>query len=374
MKFVVDDKIPYLKGVLEEYGEVLYKTGKEINAADVKDADAMIIRTRTKINADLLNGSSVQFVATATIGHDHIDKDYLKANNIKWTNCPGCNSESVGQYISSALLTLADREKLDLSKMTLGVVGVGNVGKKVAAKGEAFGMTVLRNDPPRAAAEDSEDFVELDQILNEADFITVHTPYTKSGEYKTAHLFNKETFKRMKKTAYISNSSRGEIINNDDLNEALKNNEIAGSVLDVFENEPEINLELMKNCKIVSSHIAGYSADGKAKGTSMSINALSRHFGWNKNDWFPETVPQPRPTEISLDAKGKTKQESLKEIVDYTYQISEDDKLLRDNPDNFEYNRGSYAIHREFHNYTVTVTNASPELIQSIRDLGFNVK
>ena len=374
MKFVVDDKIPYLKGVLEEYGDVLYKTGKEINAADVKDADAMMIRTRTKINEELLVDSSVQFIATATIGHDHIDKNYLSENGVKWTNCPGCNSESVAQYMTSVFLTLAERHNWDLSQKTLGVIGVGNVGKKVALKAEALGMRVLRNDPPRAAVEGTEEFVELDQILHEADFITTHTPYTKEGEYKTAHLFNAETFKKMKNTAFISNSARGEIINNEDLREALKSGEIGGAVLDVFENEPDFDRELMERCDLVTSHIAGYSADGKAKGTSMSIQALSKHFGWDKENWFPETVPLPSPTDFTVDAKDKTKRETLKEVVDYTYQIEEDDALLRNNPDNFEYNRGSYAIHREFHNYTVELLNADDEVKSIVQKLGFKLK
>ena len=257
MKIIADDKIPFLRDVMDSHVEVVYLPGSKITPADVKDADAVITRTRTKCNAGLLTGSTVKFIATATIGYDHIDTAWCEANGISWTNAPGCNSSSVAQYISSVLLNLACKQKISLRGKTLGVVGVGNVGSKIANVGEALGMRVLLNDPPRAEKEGSDRFVELTQVIAEADFITMHVPLEKGEKYPTYHLGDAGLFKAMKPGAFYINSSRGSVCDNQALKAALKQKTIAGAVLDVWEHEPELDLELLDLVDFGTPHIAG---------------------------------------------------------------------------------------------------------------------
>lgn len=368
MKFIIDDKIPYINGVLEPYGEVLYIPGKDISAEHVKDADALIVRTRTKVNENLLKGSSIKFVATATIGFDHIDRQYLKDNGIEWTSCPGCNSESVAQYMTAALIELSEKYAFSLKGKTLGIVGCGNVGSKVKLKAKALGMEVLVCDPPREKAEGSEEFTDLENLTTNSDFITLHVPLYRNGDLKTFHLADKDFFSKMKNSAFIFNTSRGEVINNSDLEAALKNGDIKGAVLDVWENEPDINLELLNEVDICSSHIAGYSADGKSNGTSMSIQAVSKFFNLGLNDWFPDNVPMPEKL-IHVQNKGF---EGVKEAVRKTFDIYTDDRPLRSDPSTFEFNRGNYQLRREFHNYTVDCSDE--ETLDILGKLGFNKK
>lgn len=367
MKFVIDDKIPYINGVLEQYGEVLYIPGKDIAPEHVNDADALIVRTRTKVNEELLKDSSIRFVATATIGFDHIDRDYLKERGIAWTSCPGCNSESVGQYMTAAFIELAEKHSLDLNGMTLGIVGCGNVGKKVKKKAEAFGMNVLVCDPPRAEAEGPEDFSELDLLVKESDFLSLHVPLFREGPLKTFHMADANLFKKMKNSAFIINTCRGEVINNGDLEMALKNCDIKGAVIDVWENEPHINLELLKLVDIATSHIAGYSADGKSNGTSMSVQAVSKHLNLQHSDWFPDNVPMPEKL-IKVSGKGF---EAVKDTVRKTYNILTDDSPLRSDPSTFEFNRGNYQLRREFHNYNLECKDCGAKEI--LAKLKFNI-
>ena len=367
MKFVIDDKIPYIKGVLEQYGEVLYIPGKDIAPQHVNDADALIVRTRTKVNEALLKDSKIKFVATATIGFDHIDRDYLQKRGIPWTSCPGCNSESVGQYMTEVFIELAEKHSLDLQGMTLGIVGCGNVGKKVKIKAEAFGMKVLICDPPRAEKEGADGFSDLETLVKEADFLTLHVPLFMDGPLKTFHMADSAMFSQMKPSAFIMNTCRGEVINNDDLEKALKNGDIKGAVIDVWENEPDINLELLKLVDIATSHIAGYSADGKSNGTSMSVQAISKHLNLQHSDWFPDNVPMPEKV-IPVSKQGF---EGVKEAVRKTYNIFTDDKPLRDDPSTFEFNRGNYQLRREFHNYVIECQDSETKGI--LGKLGFLV-
>ena len=365
MKFVIDDKIPYIKDVLEQYGEVLYIPGKDIAPIHVNNADALIVRTRTKVNEALLKDSSIKFVATATIGFDHIDREYLKKRNIEWTSCPGCNSESVAQYITSVFVELSERHSLELPGKTLGIVGCGNVGSKVKLKAEALGMNVLVCDPPRADKEGPQGFTDLQNLVQNSDFITLHVPLFREGALKTFHLADADFFSKMKDSAFIFNTSRGEVINNADLEEALRNKVIKGAVLDVWENEPDINLELLKMVDICTSHIAGYSADGKSNGTSMSVQAVSRFFGLQHNDWFPDNVPMPEKL-IKVSQSGFA---GVKEAIRKTFDILTDDEPLRSDPSTFEFNRGNYQLRREFHNYSVECDDEAALTV--LKKLGF---
>ena len=374
MKVVADDKIPLLKGALEPYCDsVVYLPGGKTRPEDVMDADALITRTRTKCNAKLLAGSKVKFIATATIGFDHFDTAYLDEAGIAWTNAPGCNSSSVKQYITSVLLNLAADYGISLRGKTLGVVGVGNVGSKVAAVGRALGMNVLLNDPPRAEKEGADKFVSLERIQSESDFVTLHVPLTETGRDRTYHLADAGFLKKLKPGSFFINSSRGEVCDNAALKAALQAEAIRGAALDVWENEPDIDLELLRLVDYGTPHIAGYSTDGKANGTAMSVNALSRFFNLELKDWYPSHVPGPVIREIAI-ADQETFEKTLLEAVSVSYNVRDDYFRLMAAPETFEKQRGDYPLRREFPYYTVTVKSLNPEIISALRELGFNLK
>lgn len=375
MKIVVDNKIPFIKGVLEPYAEVVYKAGAQTTAEDVADADALITRTRTICNASLLTGSKVKAIATATIGFDHIDTEWCESNGIAWSNAPGCNSWSVKQYISSVLVVLAERHGLDLGKLTLGVVGVGNVGSKVAEVGRALGMRVLLNDPPRARKEGAEAFVGLDRIVAESDIITVHVPLEREGEDATWHLFDQARIGGLRPGQILINSSRGPVVDNKALKEALKAGAIKAAVLDVWEGEPDLDPELVSLLDLSTPHIAGYSADGKANGTSMSVRYISRVLDLPLKEWNAEDVPAPVQTlDFEIDAEGKSSQEILTEAILHTYDVRQDSDSLRANLGAFEKLRGDYMIRREPSAFTVRLKNAPAGLAERLQKLGFKVE
>ena len=375
MKIVIDNKIPFIKGVLEPYSEVVYKAGAQTTAEDVADADAIITRTRTICNSTLLNGSKVKAIATATIGFDHIDTTWCEANGIAWSNAPGCNSWSVKQYISSVLVVLAQRHGLELDKMTLGVVGVGNVGSKVAEVGRALGMKVLLNDPPRARKEGGDAFVGLDRIVAESDIITIHVPLEREGEDATWHLFDAERIAGLRPDQILINSSRGPVVDNKALKAALQAGAIKAAVLDVWEGEPDLDPELVNLLDISTPHIAGYSADGKANGTSMSVQYISRQLDLPLKEWKAEGVPAPvQALEFELDAAGKSAQEALAEAILHTYDVRQDSDALRADLGSFEKLRGDYMIRREPSAFTVHLKNAPAGLAERMQKLGFEVE
>ncbi|HPJ60781.1 MAG TPA: 4-phosphoerythronate dehydrogenase PdxB [Bacteroidales bacterium] len=373
MKIVADDKIPFLKGVLEPYAEVVYLPGGKITRRDISDADALLIRTRTKCTGDLLSGTRVSFIATATIGFDHIDTRFCKKNGITWTNAPGCNSSSVQQYIASALLKIASEFRFSLKGRTIGITGVGNVGSKVEKLAAILGMNILLNDPPRARKEGGEKFSDLKTILAESDIITFHVPLNVVGRDSTWHLVSEKSLKKMKKGAWIINSSRGEVADTAGLFKVLTSGKLGGAVLDVWENEPDIDLELMSKTFIATPHIAGYSTDGKANGTSMAVNSLSRHFGLPLSDWYPECLPSPEQPEIFIDGSGKSDEEIVHIAVNYSYNIDEDNFKLRFAPSDFEKQRGEYRVRREFPAFTVKLAGASTRAYKMLDELGFSV-
>ncbi len=375
IKIIADDKIPFLKGVFEPVADIEYYSGKEINSEIVKNADALITRTRTKCNEELLDGSSIKVITTATIGYDHIDTKYCDENNIKWFNAPGCNSGSVKQYITSALFTIAEKEKFNLADKTIGIVGVGNVGSKIQNVAEALGMKILLNDPPRERKEGGKNFCSLNKIKNESDIITFHVPLNKNGIDKTYQLADDLFFDQLKKKPIIVNSSRGEVVKTSSLKNAIKEGKISNVILDVWENEPEIDLELLDIVDIATPHIAGYSADGKANGTSVCVNAINEYFnlGLTKN-WFPENVPiAENGNEISVNTKNKSEQNIFADIIFSTYKILEDDMRLRISPQTFEKQRGDYPIRREFQNYIFKNTFNDIELKNKLLKLGFQI-
>jgi erythronate-4-phosphate dehydrogenase len=372
MKIVADNKIPFLKGILEPFAEIVYLPGSKITAADVADADAIFTRTRTYCNEALLHQSRVRLIATATIGYDHIDTAYCEANGIRWVNAPGCNSSSVQQYITAALLFTAQEKKLDLQDMTLGVIGVGNVGSKVAKAASALGMRVLLNDPPRAEKEGGSQFILLEQLLGKSDIVTCHTPLTKGGAYPTYHLSSFDFFEQMKNGAVYINTSRGEVTDSAALKHASKS-KLSAYILDVWENEPYLDPELLENALIGTPHIAGYSSDGKANGTSVCVREFCRFFGLDiLSGWYPADVPSPpMPVDMQIDCKGKTAQQVFYEAVIHTYPIWEDSQRLKQSLATFEEQRGDYWIRREFNSFSIHLKHPTEEMIHGLNMLGF---
>ncbi|HHU00412.1 MAG: 4-phosphoerythronate dehydrogenase [Bacteroidota bacterium] len=374
MKVVVDDKIPALKGVLDPYADVLYKEGKAISKEDLVDADALIVRTRTLCNKDLLEGTSVRMVATATIGTDHMDLAWLEQKGIHWCNAPGCNSGSVKQYIASVLAHLILDGTVP-SETTLGIVGVGMVGSKIESLAKALGFKVLLNDPPRARREGADKFCSLDYLLSNSDIITFHTPLIRQGEDATFHLMDESKLALLKKGAVVINSSRGEVCETRAMLKGLDNGQISRLVLDVWENEPNIDSKLHNKVWIGTPHIAGYSVDGKSNGSTMTIHAIAREFGLPLQDWQPTSLPVPDYPFIHLDNNSEPAYLTAAKAILRTYDILEDDKRLREDPEDFEKQRGSYPVRREFHIWEITPSRATrPETIEMLMALGFRVK
>lgn len=341
MKVIVDDKIPYIREALKRMGaDAVYMPGSSMDNEAVRDADALIVRTRTRCDASLLEGSNVQFIATATIGYDHIDTAYCAEKGIRWTNAPGCNAASVCQYVQSVLLLLQTERGASLGESTLGVVGVGHVGTQVAAMAEAWGMRVLRCDPPRADRGE-EGFVSLDTIAREADIITLHTPLVREGKHPTYHLADDAFFASLKRKPHFINTSRGETTDTAALLRAIESGLITQCIIDVWEHEPHINLDLLDRCYIGTPHIAGYSADGKANATRMSLEALARHFHLGT---VPSITPPPL-AEATLQAIGQAS--NLTEALLLTYNPHTDSRALKAAPERFEQLRGDYPLRRE---------------------------
>ena len=336
MKVIVDDKIPYIREALAQVAdEVVYLPGASFTREAVADADALIVRTRTRCNRDLLAGSRVKFIATATIGFDHIDTTYCKEAGIQWTNCPGCNAGSVEQYVHSVLLLLKREKGLSLKDATLGIVGVGHVGSRVARMAKELGMRVMLNDPPRADRGE-EGFVGLDVLAKECDVLTFHTPLYKEGIYRTYHLVNNELLFSLKRKPYLINSSRGEVVDTASLLAALSAGKVKDAIIDTWENEPEINKDLLKAAYLATPHIAGYSADGKANASRMSLEALCKFF---HIDASFEIVPPALPC---MDIPDDEDEAFLQR-----YNPTPDSEWLKNAPEKFEWFRGHYPLRRE---------------------------
>ena len=389
MLIVADSKIPFLKGVLEPCADVQYLNPGEFTPETVRDADALIIRTRTKCDAALLEHSRVSVIATATIGMDHIDADWCGMHGIVWRNAAGCNAASVAQYMTSALLRVSLRHGVDLRRKTIGIIGCGHVGTKVAAAAAALGMNVLVNDPPRAEREGDTGFVPLERIQREADFVTFHVPLTHFGPYRTEHLADGDFFRGLKRKPFFFNTSRGDVVDESALKAAIRTGRVSGTVLDVWHNEPDIDRELLSLVDFGTPHIAGYSADGKANGTAMAVEAVLLNLPARVIIHAPRAfyamresirqvkadilakVPAPANPVITPDPASP---HPLADAVFASYDVAEDDAALRAAPEDFEALRGSYRVRREFPAYTVRSGDKRPsEFRDALRELGFRI-
>ncbi|MDR2949447.1 MAG: 4-phosphoerythronate dehydrogenase PdxB [Prevotella sp.] len=370
MNIIADKNIPYLKGVAEQYGNVTYLDGAAFTHEAIKNADTLIVRTVTHFGEAILKNTNVKLICSATIGYDHIDTDYCDAHGITWKNAPGSNSGSVQQYIVSALITIARKKRFDLKDKTIGIIGVGNVGKKVAKACETLGMRVLQNDPPRKEAENGVNFVDLETIMEEADIITFHTPLTKEGKYKTFHLADQSFFSALKKRPIIINSARGGIVDTSDIKEALKDNLMSGAIIDCWENEPQIDHEYMNLVDIATPHIAGYSADGKANATRMSLESIANFYGLSKDPITAIKEPKPYDAIIDLNNYSDSTNRTYEAIL-YTYNPLLDFEHLKSSPETFKRLRNEYPLRREYTAYTIR--NVSEREGDVLTQLGFNL-
>ena len=342
MKIVEDKHIPFLEGVFEPYADVVYIDGRQINHDDVVDADALIIRTRTKCNADLLDGTKVQLISTATIGTDHIDLDYCARHGIEVHNAEGCNAGGVMQYVFSALYGVAARKNIKLDGANFGSIGVGHVGRKVEHMARYLGFNVLRCDPPRAAAEGEEGFCSLEYLLANSQIVTMHTPLDDT----TRGMADEEFFMLMQPGAIFINASRGEVMNEDALKAAYP--KLGAAIIDTWNNEPDVDEDLIELVDVATPHIAGYSFQGKQNGTASAVQSVAHHFGIEElYDYYPENdIPDNEPK--LLDLKDK-KQGEIAAVFQYNYPIFTDDFRFRMEPGNFEKMRSNYQYRREFY-------------------------
>jgi erythronate-4-phosphate dehydrogenase len=368
---IIDDHIPFIKGVFEPFANVIYAKGGRIDRNLALKADGLIIRTRTQCDARLLEGTPVRFIATATIGHDHIDAEYCKNNDIQWFHAPGCNSGSVMQYIGSVLANLQMKHGIDLRDKKIGIIGAGHVGSKVAKLSNILGMVTLVNDPPRARLEGGKGFVSLEKIIASADIITFHVPLTNDGEDKTFHMADQDFFNNLSNKPFIINTSRGAVMDATAVKDAIKNGQISGFIADVWENEPLLDLELLSLSLIGTPHIAGYSAEGKANGTSVCVRAASRFFGFGIDNWSPTALPQSLNTVIQLDTNNKESGHFIEEAILSSYDVTEDDHELKKEPSQFEHLRNFYRTRREFSAFTIQLPEYLPDLISSLNSIGF---
>ena len=373
IKLVADNRIPFLEGALDAVARVEYLPGAAISREHLRDAQGLIIRTRTRCTRELLEGTDVRFIASATIGYDHIHTDYCREKGIGWTNAPGCNSSSVEQYVVSALLWLALKRGLQLRDLSLGIVGVGNVGSKVARAARALGMKVLLNDPPRQRAGGGDAFVPLEELTAGADIISLHVPLNRGGTDNTYHLFDRDFLASLKRGVILINSSRGPVVDEQVLLEGIRTGRLSDVILDVFESEPQVNPELLEAVSLATPHIAGYSLDGKANGTTMAVGAVSRFFGLGMDHWAPGNIPEPDSPEILADAASADTWELLWEIYSQTYNIEADHRRLRADPGSFEDQRGQYPFRREAPAYAVRLFQGYPEIREILEKLGFDV-
>jgi len=376
LRLIVDENIAFADKAFGQFGKVNLMPGREITNSSLIDTDVLIVRSITNVNEELLKNTPVKFVGTATIGTDHIDLDYLSNKDIFFADAKGCNAYSVSEYVVASLLNLAVRFEFSLKDKSIGIVGVGNVGSKVAAFTEALGMNVLLNDPPLQRSGDKRNFVELADILN-CDIISLHTPLNLDGIDKTFHLLNSDNLKKLKDGTILINTSRGAVINNLDLHNAIEKKKIK-VLLDVWENEPDVNIELLKKVLIGTPHIAGYSYEGKINGTKIIYNSLCEFLGVEKN--FSFDLSSPLNSKLRLINSDKI-ENAMENLVSNIYSIKNDDIKMREmimmdidkRIKHFDLQRKKYPKRREFNNYTIETTRLSKSIKETLKKLRFKL-
>ena len=381
MKIVCASSVLHAREAFSGLGEVELLPDRDIRRDHLLDADALIVRSKTVVNADLLEDTPVSFVATATAGADHFDIPFLNSADIAWTASPGCNANAVAEYVTTALALLARKRAALLPGLTLGIVGVGQVGSRVATKAALLGLRVLRNDPPLALKTGSSDFLPLDALLAQSDILTLHTPLESSGAFPTRHLANCKLFEHLKPGAWFLNTSRGEVTDSDSLQCALDHHLLSACALDVWEHEPELPDTLRRTVDFLTPHIAGYSLEGLLNGTLHCYRELC-HFLEIEPAWTPSPSQLPPPPSLQIDAAHRTDDETLTDLLSAACPIPDDTRAWRaemTTPDptelrrRFDRFRKNSNHRREFASIRVQLSHASPALLETVAALGFQV-
>jgi erythronate-4-phosphate dehydrogenase len=372
MKIIADENIIFVDEAFSGLGEVHLYSGRKITNEILRDADVLLIRSVTEVDANLLKGTNVKFVGTATIGIDHVDTAYLAENEIRFVDALGCNSDAVAEYIFTALLNISNEQDFNLKGKSIGVVGVGNIGSRIVRLAKVLGMKTLQNDPPLKRTTGEERFLEL-QDLMDADIITLHVPLNLQGVDRTYHLLDYPKINSLKHGAILINASRGPVIENSALDQLIgkKNFTVA---LDVWENEPEINKSLLQKIKFASPHIAGYSYEGKINGTVILYKALCGFL--NKNTEWTPVIPNAENSLIHINGNSSPEKELFK-AANHIYSIRSDDTNMRSmvndaNPGKYFDNlRKNYKLRREFINYTVDINPVNPDMTSVFKSFRF---
>lgn len=377
LRLVVDENISYAAEAFSKFGQVKLMHGRKIDRQALSDIDALIIRSITNVNEELLKGTPIKFVGTATIGTDHIDKEYLRENGIAFSSAKGCNADAVAEYVYSAMFHIMEKKGLTLKDKTLGVVGIGNIGSRVVRLGKVLGLNVLENDPPLERKTKERRFVELKEVLS-SDIITFHVPLNLGREDNTFHLLDKEKLSLIKKDAILINASRGPVIDNEALLELKKKNDYLSVALDVWEKEPGFDQGLLKRIDIGTPHIAGYSLEGKVNGTAMIFEALSSYLksGLSFNPELPEVPDQ----KIMLNTNA-SKESICNRAFSHVYDISQDDAQMRmtlemteeEKAKYFDLLRKDYKLRREFSNYLIKLEPFSQDTGDILRAFRFKL-
>ena len=378
INMVAGENILYAKEAFDSLGGLTFRPDRSIHSADLKDTNVLLIRSVTRVDEALLKGTRVEFVGSASAGTDHLDEAYLQAKNICLATAAGSNANSVAEYVIASLLILAERQGFSLSGKTIGIVGVGNIGKLVKKKAEALGMHPVLNDPPLAELGQI-DLRPLEETLG-CDVVTLHTPLTTSGPHPTYHLLNARTFKWLKPTTVFINAARGEVVETRALLEAITRHRIGPTVLDVWEHEPDIHWELFQAVNLGTPHIAGHSLDAKANGTFMVYMALCHYLGIDPK-WDPiQSLPPPMLPSFEITPRQKSDEEIVREVVTKIYDVTADhyhmQQLLKvppeERPAEFDRLRKNYPVRREFHRTHITLPKAKERLHEIFAGLGFS--
>jgi len=397
MKIVADENIPLINEFFSDIGDVQLHPGRTLSAEQVHDADILLVRSVTKVNPSLLEGSNVKFVGTATIGVDHVDTHYLHQHGIGFSSAPGCNANSVVDYVMSVLSVLSvfeegERDGVDPFHKTVGIVGCGNVGGLLAKRLKGLGVTCLLCDPPLAEEQAGSDvppnlktgYVSLEEAL-QADVVSLHTPLTAEGDHPTYHLLNESTLRLLKPGAILINSGRGPVIDNQALLTMLEQSSAPTVVLDVWESEPDISLPLLKQVALGTPHIAGYSFDGKCRGTEMIYEAACRFFGMPRRKKMGQFMPEPSLAGLRFSDEV-VKLDAINIATRSCYDVRRDDALFRRTMLNenaqdielrsksFDLLRKNYPVRREFSTLKISAKNCDGKVLSALRYAGFNLK
>ncbi len=377
LKIVADENIPHVQQAFAALGEVTTLPGRSLQNADLKDCDCLLVRSVTRVNEQLLIDTPVKFVASATIGTDHVDLDYLQQNDIGFANAPGCNAESASEYMLNALFELSQEKGFDPFNLTAGIIGHGNVGSRLKRKLDILGINTLVNDPPlQDAGDERVNYVSLQSIIDECDFISLHVPFTREGDYPTYHLFDEGLLQQLHKHSILFNSARGPVVDNQALSQLLQQRSDLTIFLDTWENEPAVDQVLLRQVDLATPHIAGYSYEGKLRGTQMILHEACKFFAVEAEWNMQEYLPQKQPISITRDQPD----EFWPALFAQHYRVHDDhqrmlalaDLTAEQSASEFDLLRKHYPLRYEYNHFIVDSSNLPAAIVQQLQALKFN--